>query len=49
MNFGHEITAEEIESVFGQNSAAHRFANFCNAVIVAEGTSAITTLPVLII
>ncbi len=47
MNHGNEITAEEIETVFGQKTSSARFANFCNAVIVAEGTSTISTLPVL--
>jgi hypothetical protein len=47
MNHGNEITAEQIEMVFGLNGASGRFANFCNAAIVAEGTSAISRFPVL--
>jgi len=47
MNHGNEITADDIERVFGQNASSGRFANFCNAVIVAEGTSAISTFPIL--
>ena len=30
-----EITAEAIEAAFGQQASSARFANFCNAVIVA--------------
>jgi hypothetical protein len=47
MKHGNEITAEDIETVLGQNTSSGRFATFCNAVIVAEGTSAISNLPVL--
>lgn len=42
-----EITAEMIEDIFSKNSDSIRFANFCNAVIVAEGLVAPPTLPIL--
>ena len=42
-----EITAEKIEDVFGKQSDSTRFANFCNAVIVAECSVAPPTLPML--
>ena len=42
-----EITAEMIEDVFGKHSDSVRFANFCNAVVMAEGSAAATTIPIL--
>ncbi len=43
----NEISAEAIEQAFGHPNASGRFANFCNAVIVAEGTSSVAGFPVL--
>ena len=42
-----EITAETIEEVFGKHSNSVRFANFCNAVVIAEGSASATTIPIL--
>lgn len=42
-----EITALIVESVFGQQDGAYRFANFCNAVIVAETGGVTASLPIL--
>src|SRR5208282_5393315 len=42
-----EITAEKIEDVFGKHSDSVRFANFCNAVVMAEGSASVTTIPIL--
>ena len=42
-----EITAEMIEDVFGKHSDSVRFANFCNAVVVAEASASATTIPIL--
>jgi hypothetical protein len=42
-----EITAEKIEDVFGKHSDSVRFANFCNAVVIAEGSASVTTIPIL--
>jgi hypothetical protein len=42
-----EITAEIIESFFGRRGASHRFANFCNAVLVAETGGQVPSSPVL--
>jgi DNA-binding MarR family transcriptional regulator len=47
MFHGNEITAEQIELIFGQHGDSGRFANFCNTVIVAEGISGISRPPVL--
>lgn len=47
MNHANEISAEVIETTFGQQSAYSRFASFCNAVIVAEGIAQSTGIPVL--
>ena len=45
MNF--EVTAETIEAVFGKHSDSVRFANFCNAVLMAEGSASAMTIPIL--
>jgi hypothetical protein len=42
-----EITAELIEDVFGKHSDSVRFANFCNAVVIAEGSTSVPTIPIL--
>jgi hypothetical protein len=42
-----EITAEMIEDVFGKHSDSVRFANFCNAVVMAEGSASATAIPIL--
>jgi hypothetical protein len=42
-----EITAELIEDVFGKHSDSVRFANFCNAVVLAESSASVSTLPIL--
>ncbi|HEY3762710.1 MAG TPA: hypothetical protein VGN23_13270 [Verrucomicrobiae bacterium] len=42
-----EITAEMIEDVFGKHSDSVRFANFCNAVVMAESSASATTIPIL--
>jgi hypothetical protein len=42
-----EITAEKIEDVIGKPSESFRFANFCNAVVMAEGSASATTIPIL--
>jgi hypothetical protein len=47
MSHSNEITAEVIESTFGRQGGAVRFANFCNAVIIAEGANSACGLPVL--
>lgn len=47
MNRHSEITAEALESAFGQAGAATRFANFCNTVLVTESTGPIPSMPVL--
>lgn len=47
MNFGSAVTAETIETVFGSQESSHRFANFCNAVLVAETGSQNHSWPIL--
>ena len=42
-----EITAELIEDVFGKHSDSVRFTNFCNAVVMVEGSASATTIPIL--
>src|ERR1035437_7632248 len=42
-----EITAEMIEDVFGKHSDSVRFANFCNAVVMAEDSASATTILIL--
>jgi hypothetical protein len=42
-----EITAEMIEDIFGNHSDSVRFANFCNAVVVAVGSTSAPTIPIL--
>jgi hypothetical protein len=42
-----EITAEMIEDIFGNHSDSVRFANFCNAVVVAVGSPSAPTIPIL--
>jgi len=42
-----EITAELIEDVFGKHSDSVRFANFCNAVVIAESSAFAPTIPIL--
>jgi hypothetical protein len=41
------ITAEALESEFGKSGGAGRFANFCNAVLIAESAGRLPSLPVL--
>ena len=47
MDGQHEVTAKLIEATFGQPGSGFRFANFCNAVIVAESSGPFPSLPVL--
>jgi len=47
MNGQREITAELIEATFGTVGTGVRFANFCNAVILAECSGPIPSIPVL--
>lgn len=47
MNHQSEVTAAVVESVFGEPGASYRFANFCNAVLVAETDNQMASLPVL--
>jgi hypothetical protein len=42
-----EITAADIESVFGSDIGAVRFASFCNAVLVDQANVAMTDFPIL--
>src|SRR6266513_4425983 len=44
---GSEVTAELIEDVFGKHSDSVRFANFCNSVVIAEGSASAPTIPIL--
>src|SRR5205809_7761817 len=47
MNAYHEVTAELIESTFSETGNASRFANFCNAIILAECSGPTPSLPAL--
>ena len=44
---GSEITAESIEEIFGKHSDSVRFANFCNAAVVADSSGTPPTFPIL--